>query len=116
MSKKSKNEGPAPTPLPDKNNTDNLSEKEIKHAFESLVKRKFSKEQNEQANHYKELDRILKEYMDCCIILGYDVKGNGVVRVLQDNNLQNAALHHLLQKVVVSHLGPPGLMGGNGLD
>ena len=54
--------------------------------------------------------------MDCCIILGYDVKGNGVVRVLQDNNLQNDALHHLLQKVVVSHLGPPGLMGGNGLD
>ena len=64
MSKKSKNEGPAPTPLPDKNKIDNLSEKEIKHAFESLVKRKFSKEQNEQANHYKELDRILKETIE----------------------------------------------------
>ena len=76
MSKKSKNEGPSPTPLPDKNNLENLSEKEIKRAFESLVKRKFSKEQTEQANNYKELDRILKEYMECCIIMGYDGKNS----------------------------------------
>tara|TARA_R100001163_G_scaffold728_6_gene1110 strand:- start:13495 stop:13845 length:351 start_codon:yes stop_codon:yes gene_type:complete len=116
MSKKSKNEGPAPTPLPDKNNVDDLSEKEIKRAFESLVKRKFSKEQTEQANNYKELDRILKEYMECCIIMGYDVKGNGIVRIIHDNHLQNDALHHLLQKVVMSHLGPPGMMGGNSLE
>ena len=98
MSKKSKNKVPAPTPLPDKYNVDD------------------SKEQTEQANNYKELDRILKEYMECCIIMGYDVKGNGIVRIIHDNHLQNDALHHLLQKVVMSHLGPPGMMGGNSLE
>jgi hypothetical protein len=116
MSKKSKNEGPSPTPLPDDNNIDNLTETEIKKAFESLVKRKFSKEQNQQANNYKELDRILKEYMECCIILGYDTKGNGIVRIIHDSHLQNDALHHLLQKVVISQVGPPGFMGGNSLE
>ena len=53
--------------------------------------------------------------MECCIIMGYDVNGNGVVRMLQQNNLQQDALNNLLHKVVVNQLGN-GFNGGSHMD
>ena len=112
----SKADKPTPTPLPDKEeHLLNLSEQEIKQAFDSLLKKKYSNQEQKRVDNFKELDRILKEYMECCIIMGYDVNGNGVVRMLQQNNLQQDALNNLLHKVVVNQLGN-GFNGGSHMD
>ena len=116
MKKNNKTNKPTPTPLPDKEeHLLNLSEQEIKQAFDSLLKQKYSNQELKRVDSFKELDRILKEYMECCIIMGYDVHGNGVVRMLQQNNLPQDALHNLLHKVVVSQLGN-GFNGGSHMD
>ncbi len=116
MKNNNKNKKPTPTPLPDNEaHLLNLSEQEIKQAFDSLLKQKSTNHIPKRVENFRELDRILKEYMECCIIMGYDVNGNGVVRMLQDNNLQHDALNNLLHKVVVSQFGG-GFNGGSHLD
>ena len=51
--------------------------------------------------------------MDCCIMLGYDINGNGVVKMIHNNNMQHDALCNLLHKVVMSQFGP---MGGPSIE
>jgi len=104
---------PSPTPAPKQKVLEELSEKEIKQAFETLVSRKFTAENQRKLSTHKELDRILKEYMDCCIMLGYDINGNGVVKMIHNNNMQHDALCNLLHKVVMSQFGP---MGGPSIE
>ncbi len=116
MKNNNKNKKPTSTPLPDKEeHMLNLSEQEIKQAFDSLLKQKYSNQEQKRVVNFKELDRILMEYMDCCIIMGYDVHGNGVVRMLQQSNLQHDALNNLLHKVVCSQFGG-GFSGGSHID
>ena len=104
---------PSPTPAPKQKAVEELTETEIKQAFETLVSRKFTSENKRKLSNHKDLDRILKEYMDCCILLGYDINGNGVVKMIHSNNMQHDALCNLMHKVVMSHFGP---MGGNSLE
>tara|TARA_Y100001951_G_C11192127_1_gene212164 strand:+ start:255 stop:617 length:363 start_codon:yes stop_codon:yes gene_type:complete len=120
MKNNNKNKKPTPTPLPEGDeHMLNLSEQEIKQAFDSLLKQKYSNQEQKRVENFKDLDRILKEYMECCIIMGYDIHGNGVVRMLQQNNLQHDALNNLLHKVVCSQLGGGpfgGINGGSHID
>ena len=100
-----------PQPTPTRQNDEgilDLNEAQVKKAFEHLVKRKLTVEQGEKLKNFNNLDRVLSEYMDCCIIMGYDTKGEGVVRFNCNNNLQHDALVNLLQKVYASQIGPAG--------
>ena len=96
---------PQPTPFNNKEELPDLSEKQIKKAFEKLVQKKLTHEQKTKFKSYEDLDRIIGEFMDCCIVLGYDTKGEGVVRMIHTNNMQHDALCNLLQKVVASQFG-----------
>lgn len=99
------NNKPQPTPSNNKEESLNLSEKQIKKAFEKLVQKKLSEEQKTKFKSYEDLDRIIGEFMDCCIVMGYDTNGEGVVRMIHNNNMQHDALCNLLQKVVASQFG-----------
>ena len=88
---------PSPTPAPKQKALEELSEKEIKQAFETLVSRKFTAENQRKLS----------------ILLGYDINGNGVVKMIHNNNMQHDALCNLLHKVVMSQFGP---MGGPSIE